>query len=100
MSIVGGCSSTTLDKLNANVQEAATISCLIADGTQIAYTVGTAVADATDLQNQKVLQASTQVANGSAALCNALTKVSTQIAATPAVPTASATLVTTPAASQ
>src|ERR1700722_15619450 len=97
--LLTGCASTTLDKLNADVQEAATVSCLLSDGVQIAYTVGTQVASAADLKDQKVLQASTSIANGSAALCNALTTVNTQISKTPSLPTASATLVTTPSTS-
>jgi hypothetical protein len=90
------CSSLTMDKLNAEVQEATTVSCLLSSGAQIAFTVGTAVADAADIQNQKVLQASTKIADGSSALCNALTQVNSKINAIPGIPAPSADLVTTP----
>lgn len=91
-----GCSAATMDKLNADVQEATTVSCLLSGGVQVAYTVGTAVADAADVQNTKVLQASTKIATGSAALCTALTQVNAKMNAAPGVPAASADLVTVP----
>lgn len=93
---LSGCSSLTMDKLNADIQEATTISCVLASGAQIAYTVGTTVVEAADIQATKFVQASSKIANGSAAVCAALIKINAQVATQPTTPAASATLVSQP----
>jgi hypothetical protein len=93
---LSACKSLTMAKFDADIQEATSISCLLADGTNIAYTVGSATIAAADISANGLVQASSRVANGSSAMCAALTKINSQIATTATVPTASATLVTTP----
>lgn len=94
--MLAGCTSTQIARLNADIQEATTISCVLDGGIQVAYTVGTQVANAVDYKNQNVLQVSTKIANGSAAMCAALIKINSQIIATSTVPTPTSTLVMQP----
>lgn len=94
--LLAGCQTLTLQQLNADIQEATTISCILADGSQIAYTVGSQAVQAADISAQNFIQASSKIAQGSTAICNALTKINSQIALTPSIPAASANLVSTP----
>ena len=70
-----GCSQLTTSNIDADIQEAAFISCLLSDGSQVFYAVSSQISN----PQSKLVQNSNKIAQGSTALCSGLQKINTTL---------------------
>lgn len=80
--VLGAC---TQQQLNADIQTASVVSCVLADGSEMEYSVATAVVSAQSNPNgarsQTVMRYSGSFVSGSQALCQSLSNLNTKVQA-------------------